>query len=69
MTIAAKVNNMLVLPWQFVFVIFLCQTPPISPIPTNIINISRTLDDNVIERELDANSVVKDYLRTDFVFV
>ena len=35
---------------------------------TDII-IYRTLDDNVIERELDANSVVKDYLRTDFVFV
>ena len=35
---------------------------------TDII-IYRILDDNVIERELDANSVVKDYLRTDFVFV
>ena len=35
---------------------------------TDII-INRTLDDNVIERELDKISVVKDYLTTDFVFV
>ena len=35
---------------------------------TNII-IYRILDDNVIERELDGNSVVKDYLTTGFVFV
>lgn len=35
---------------------------------TDII-INRTLYSNVKERELDANSVVKDYLTTDFVFV
>lgn len=35
---------------------------------TDII-IYRILDDNVIERELDGNSVVKDYLTTGFVFV
>ena len=73
MTIAAKVNNSagFALAVCFCFVLFYISMSNIThyPHPSTDIIIYRILDDNVKEKELDANSVVKDYLTTDFVFV
>lgn len=71
MTIAAKVNNSagFALAVCLCFILFLCPILPHYPHPSTDIIIYCTLDDNVKEKKLDGNSVVKDYLATDFVFV